>query len=42
MSREDLRQFTSGFEAKYPFLKVEVLTFGPQSLLNRIVTEQRR
>ena len=36
MNREDLRQFTSGFEAEYPFLKVEVLTSGPQSLLNRI------
>ena len=41
MNREDLRQFTSGFEAEYPFLKVEVLTSGPQSLLNRILTEQR-
>jgi iron(III) transport system substrate-binding protein len=41
MNREDLRQFTSGFEAEYPFLKVEVLTAGPQSLLNRILTEQR-
>ena len=36
MNREDLRQFASGFEAEYPFLKVEVLTSGPQSLLNRI------
>jgi hypothetical protein len=26
MNREDLRQFTSSFEAEYPFLKVEVLT----------------
>lgn len=41
MNREDLRQFTSGFEAEYPFLKVEVLTSGPQSLLNRILTEHR-
>lgn len=41
MNREDLRQFTSGFETEYPFLKVEVLTSGPQSLLNRILTEQR-
>lgn len=41
MNREDLRQFTVGFEAEYPFLKVEVLTSGPQSLLNRILTEQR-
>src|SRR5438093_5299018 len=41
MNREDLRQFTSGFEAEYPFLKVEVLTSGPQSLLNRILTEYR-
>ena len=41
MNREDLRQFTSGFEADYPFLKVEVLTSGPQSLLNRILTEHR-
>jgi iron(III) transport system substrate-binding protein len=41
MNREDLRQFTSGFEAEYPFLKVEILTSGPQSLLNRILTEQR-
>jgi iron(III) transport system substrate-binding protein len=41
MNREDLRQFTSGFEAEYPFIKVEVLTSGPQSLLNRILTEQR-
>jgi iron(III) transport system substrate-binding protein len=41
MNREDLRQFTSGFEAEYPFLKVELLTGGPQSLLNRIMTEQR-
>jgi hypothetical protein len=32
MNREDLRQFTGGFEAEYPFLKVEVLTSGPQSL----------
>ena len=41
MNREDLRQFASGFEAEYPFLKVEVLTSGPQSLLNRILTEHR-
>ena len=41
MNREDLRQFTSAFEAEYPFLKVEVLTGGPQSLLNRILTERR-
>jgi iron(III) transport system substrate-binding protein len=41
MNREDLRQFTTGFEAEYPFLKVEVLTSGPQSLLNRILTEHR-
>jgi len=24
MNREDLRQFTTGFEAEYPFLKVEI------------------
>ena len=41
MNREDLRQFTGAFEAEYPFLKVEVLTSGPQSLLNRILTEYR-
>jgi len=41
MNREDLRQFTAGFETEYPFLKVEVLTGGPQSLLNRILTERR-
>ena len=41
MNREDLRQFTSAFEAEYPFLKVEILTGGPQSLLNRILTEHR-
>ena len=41
MNREDLRQFTSAFEAEYPFLKVEILTGGPQSLLNRIMTEYR-
>jgi iron(III) transport system substrate-binding protein len=41
MNREDLRQFTSAFEAEYPFLKVDVLTGGPQSLLNRILTEHR-
>jgi iron(III) transport system substrate-binding protein len=41
MNREDLRQFTSSFEAEYPFLKVEILTGGPQSLLNRILTEHR-
>src|SRR5262245_48857128 len=41
MNREDLRQFTSGFETEYPFLKVEVLSSGPQSLLNRILTEHR-
>jgi iron(III) transport system substrate-binding protein len=41
MNREDLRQYTSAFEAEYPFLKVEILTGGPQSLLNRILTEQR-
>ena len=41
MNREDLRQFITSFEADYPFLKVEVLTSGPQSLLNRILTEQR-
>jgi iron(III) transport system substrate-binding protein len=41
MNREDLRQFIGGFEAEYPFLKVEVLTSGPQSLLNRILTEYR-
>lgn len=41
MNREDLRQFSSGFEAEYPFLKVEILTGGPQSLLNRIMTEYR-
>ena len=41
MNREDLRQFTGAFEAEYPFLKVEILTGGPQSLLNRILTEHR-
>jgi iron(III) transport system substrate-binding protein len=41
MNREDLRQFTSAFETEYPFVKVEVLTGGPQSLLNRILTEHR-
>lgn len=41
MNREDLRQFTAGFESEYPFLKVEILTGGPQSLLNRILTEHR-
>jgi len=41
MNREDLRQFTAGFEAEYPFLRVEILTGGPQSLLNRILTERR-
>jgi iron(III) transport system substrate-binding protein len=41
MNREDLRQFTNAFETEYPFLKVEILTGGPQSLLNRIMTEQR-
>ena len=41
MNREDLRQYTSAFEAEFPFLKVELLTGGPQSLLNRILTEQR-
>ncbi|HEX5606641.1 MAG TPA: hypothetical protein VFY96_09015, partial [Candidatus Binatia bacterium] len=30
MNREDLRQFTAGFEAEYPFLHVEILTGGPQ------------
>ena len=32
MNRESLREFTSVFEAEYPFLKVEILTGGPQSL----------
>lgn len=41
INREDLRQFTAAFEAEYPFLKVEILTGGPQSLLNRILTETR-
>jgi iron(III) transport system substrate-binding protein len=41
MNREDLRQFTAAFEAEYPFLKVDILTGGPQSLLNRIMTEHR-
>lgn len=41
MNRESLRQFTSAFEADYPFLKVEVLSGGPQSLLNRVMAEQR-
>jgi iron(III) transport system substrate-binding protein len=41
MNREDLRQFTAGFEAEYPFVQVEILTGGPQSLLNRILTERR-
>lgn len=41
MNREDLRQYTSAFEAEYPFLKIELLTGGPQSLLNRILTEER-
>jgi len=41
MNREDLRQFTAGFEAEYPFLRIEILTGGPQSLLNRILTERR-
>jgi iron(III) transport system substrate-binding protein len=41
MNREDLRQFTAAFEAEYPFLRVEILTGGPQSLLNRILTERR-
>ncbi|HYJ16703.1 MAG TPA: hypothetical protein VE170_14500, partial [Candidatus Limnocylindria bacterium] len=41
MNRESLREFTSAFEVDYPFLKVEILTGGPQSLLNRIMTEYR-
>src|SRR5258705_12065668 len=41
MNREDLRQFTAGFEAEYPFLKVEILTGVPQSVLNRILTDVR-
>lgn len=41
MNRESLREFTSVFETEYPFLKVEILTGGPQSLLNRIMTEYR-
>jgi iron(III) transport system substrate-binding protein len=41
MNREDLRQFTAAFEAEYPFLKVDILTGGPQSLPNRILTERR-
>jgi iron(III) transport system substrate-binding protein len=41
MNREDLRQFTAAFETEYPFLRVEILTGGPQSLLNRILTERR-
>jgi len=41
MNREDQRQFTAAFETKYPFLKVDVLTGGPQSLLNRLLSEQR-
>ena len=41
MNRESLREFTSVFEAEYPFVKVEILTGGPQSLLNRIMTEYR-
>src|ERR1041385_9079948 len=41
INREDLRQFTTAFEAKYPSLKVDVLTGGPQTLLNRILTETR-
>ena len=41
MNRESLREFTSAFETDYPFLKVEVLSGGPQSLLNRVFTEQR-
>jgi iron(III) transport system substrate-binding protein len=41
LNRDDLRQFTGAFEAEYPFLKVEILTGGPQSLLNRIMTETR-
>src|SRR5262249_455408 len=31
----------AAFEAEYPFLKVDVLTGGPQTLLNRILTETR-
>jgi hypothetical protein len=41
MNRESLREFTNVFEAEYPFVKVEILTGGPQSLLNRIMTEYR-
>src|SRR5690349_2132794 len=41
MNSVDLRQFTARFEAEYPFLHVEILTGGPQSLLNRILTERR-
>ncbi|HEY1371035.1 MAG TPA: extracellular solute-binding protein [Candidatus Binatia bacterium] len=41
INRENLRQFTTAFEAEYPFLKVDVLTGGPQTLLNRILTETR-
>jgi iron(III) transport system substrate-binding protein len=41
MNREDLRQFTTAFETEYPFLKVDVLTGGPQSLLNRLLSEHR-
>jgi iron(III) transport system substrate-binding protein len=41
INRENLRQFTTAFEAEYPFLKVDILTGGPQTLLNRILTETR-
>src|ERR1041385_4424777 len=40
--REDLRQFTTAFEAEYPFLKVDVLTGGPQTLLNRLIRSEER
>lgn len=41
MNRESLREFTSAFEAEYPFLKVQALTSSPQRLLNRILAEHR-
>lgn len=41
MNRDSLREFTAAFEADYPFIKVQLLTSGPQRLLNRILTEYR-
>ena len=39
MRVDDSKALTTGFEAKYPFLKVEIVRAGGEQIVNRAITE---